>query len=207
MDNPPLVVLVTGGATGIGQAIAEAFIEESAAVHICDSSAENIAEFLQKNPSASATACDVADAGQVDSVFDDLIARHGPPDVLVNNAGMAGPTAAAENIAVEDWDRCLSVNISGTFYFARGAIPLLKQKGGGVIINISSTAGLMGCPNRSPYVASKWGMIGLTKSWAMEPLAISSPSPSSVKAVLRTIGCSTELPREACTSTTLFSTR
>lgn len=167
-DSSRPVVLVTGGASGVGQAIAESFLKDGAAVHICDASPDNIAAFLHSNPSASATNCDVADATQVDRVFEELAAKHGQLTVLVNNAGMAGPTAAAEEIAVEDWDRCMDVNISGAFYFTRKAIPLLKQRNGGAIINISSTAGLMGCPNRSPYVASKWGLIGLTKSWAME---------------------------------------
>lgn len=162
------VVLITGGASGVGQAIAESFLQDGAAVHICDASADNIAAFLHSNPTAIATICDVSDAAQVDTVFADLAAKYGQLNVLVNNAGMAGPTAAAEDIDVEDWDRCMEVNISSAFYFTRKAIPLLKQQDGGSIVNISSTAGLMGCPNRSPYVASKWGMIGLTKSWAME---------------------------------------
>lgn len=162
------VVLVTGGASGIGLAIAESFLSDGAAVHICDADADSVAAFLRANPAASATVCDVADATQVEVVFAELLAEYGHLGVLVNNAGMAGPTAAAEDIDVNDWDRCMEVNISGAFYFARKAIPLLKQQDSGAIINISSTAGLMGCPNRSPYVASKWGLIGLTKSWAME---------------------------------------
>jgi len=167
-NSDQIVALVTGGASGVGQTIAESFLENGAAVHICDANTDNIANFLQTNPTASASPCDVSDAAQVESVFKDLLSHHGRLDVLINNAGIAGPTAAAEDIETEDWDQCMNVNISGAFYFARNAIPLIKQQEGGVIINISSTAGLMGCPNRSPYVASKWGLIGLTKTWAME---------------------------------------
>ncbi len=162
------VVLVTGGASGVGQAIAESFINCGNAVHVCDASTDNIEEFLRQNPTASATSCDVSDASQVESVFEDLVGHYGRLNVLVNNAGVAGPTAAAEDIGVGDWDHCMNVNVNGAFYVARSAIPLIKQQKGGVIINVSSTAGLMGCPNRSPYVASKWGLIGLTKTWAME---------------------------------------
>ena len=150
VKNPQSIVLITGGASGVGQAIAESFLNDGAAVHICDANADNIEAFLHSNPAASATVCDVADATQVDQVFADLAAKHGVLNILVNNAGMARPTAAAEDINVEDWDRCMEVNISGAFYFTRRAIPLLKQQESGAIINISSTAGLMGCPKRSP---------------------------------------------------------
>ena len=89
-------------------------------------------------------------------------------DVLVNNAGISGPTANAEEIAPLDWQRTIDVNLNGAFYCARLAIPLLKAGGGGSIVNISSTAGLFGYPLRTPYAASKWALIGLTKTLAME---------------------------------------
>ncbi|MBW2175672.1 MAG: SDR family oxidoreductase, partial [Deltaproteobacteria bacterium] len=89
-------------------------------------------------------------------------------DVLVNNAGIAGPTAPIEAVDPEDWDRTMAVNINGQFYCARKAVPLLKEAGGGSIINMSSSAGIMGYPFRSPYAASKWAVIGLTKTMAME---------------------------------------
>lgn len=167
-DQAQRVVLITGGASGLGRTIAEAFLHDGAIVHICDADAENIDAFRAANATASATLCDVGDAAQVDAVFEDLMARYDRLDILVNNAGMAGPTASAEDISVTEWDRCMAVNVSGVFYFTRLAIPLLRQQEGSAIVNIASTAGLMGCPNRSPYVASKWGMVGLTKTWAME---------------------------------------
>ena len=161
-------VLVTGAASGIGRSIAEAFLATGASVHICDASQENLDDFLSANAGASATLADVRDASQVDRVFADLESRYGGLDVLVNNAGISGPTAAVEDIAIDDWDQCIAVDLSGTFYCTRRAVPLLKQRQAGSIVNVASVAGLFGCPLRSPYAASKWAMIGLTKTWAME---------------------------------------
>ena len=87
---------------------------------------------------------------------------------MINNAGIAGPTAAVEDVEVADWDRCIAVDLNGLFYMTRLAVPLLKQAGGGSIINIASTAALFGYALRSPYAASKWAQIGLTKTWATE---------------------------------------
>lgn len=88
--------------------------------------------------------------------------------MLVNNAGIAGSTSPVEQISLTDWQRTLDVNLTGTFLCTRRAVPLLKQARGGSIINIASVAARLGFPNRSPYSASKWGLIGLTQSWAME---------------------------------------
>ena len=161
-------VLVTGAASGIGRTIAEAFLAAGASVHICDASQENLDDFLGANAAASATLADVSDASQVGRVFADLESRYDNLDVLVNNAGISGPTAAVEDIGIDEWDQCIAVDLSGTFYCTRRAVPLLKRQQAGSIINIASVAGLFGCPLRSPYAASKWAMIGLTKTWAME---------------------------------------
>lgn len=166
--QPGLVVLVTAGANGIGRAISESFLDHGCHVHICDIDQAAIDDFLNKNPGASATLTDVSDNHMVKALFDDLKKRYDHLDVLVNNAGTAGPTAALEDIEPEAWERTLAVNLHGHFYCARLAIPLLKQAGGGAIINIASSAALMGCPNRAPYVASKWAVVGLTKTLAME---------------------------------------
>jgi NAD(P)-dependent dehydrogenase (short-subunit alcohol dehydrogenase family) len=160
--------LISGGASGIGRSIAESFLAAGAPVHICDASQDNIDDFLEANNGASATLADVSNADQVDQVFSDLEARYDSLDVLVNNAGIAGPTAAVEDITIDEWNQCIAVDLSGTFYMTRRAVPLLKQRQAGSIINIASVAGLFGCPLRSPYAASKWAMIGLTKTWAME---------------------------------------
>ena len=157
-------VLISGAASGIGRSIAEAFISEGATVIVCDSSAEAIAEFSAANPTATAIQADVSNTDDVDRIFSDLETL----DVLVNNAGVSGPSAGVEDVATEAWDNCIAVNLSGAFYMTNKAVPLLKNASAASIINMSSSAGLFGTPMRSPYAASKWGLIGLTKTWAME---------------------------------------
>ena len=166
--SQPRVVLISGAASGIGQRLAERFLEQGDQVHICDASAISIEAFLGANPNASATVADVGQRSDVDKVFADLLDAYGRLDVLVNNAGVAGPAAPVEECDEDGWDHCIQVNLSGTFYMTRRAVPLLKQSEKASIVNIASTAALMGCPLRSPYVASKWAQIGLTKTWAME---------------------------------------
>ncbi len=161
-------VLISGAAAGIGRCIAEAFIAEGAQVHICDLWPDAIAEFLTANPGATATQADVSITAEVDRVFAEFSEKYDHLDILINNAGISGPSAAVEDVATDAWDHCLAVNLSGAFYMTKHAVPLLKQAGGGSIINMSSSAGLFGTPMRSPYAASKWGLIGLTKTWAME---------------------------------------
>ncbi len=161
-------VLISGAASGIGRSIAEAFIAEGAQVHICDLWPDAIAEFLTANPGATATQADVSITAEVDRVFAEFSEKYDHLDILINNAGISGPSAAVEDVATDAWDHCLAVNLSGAFYMTKHAVPLLKQAGGGSIINMSSSAGLFGTPMRSPYAASKWGLIGLTKTWAME---------------------------------------
>ncbi len=163
-----LRVLVTGAATGIGRSIADTFVQEGHRVHICDNSAQSIEDCLSESPSLSATQCDVSDVAQIEILFKDIQQHFGGLDVLVNNAGIAGPTANVEDIAPGDWDKTIAVDLNGVFYCTRLAVPLLKQNTTGSIVNISSTAGIMGFPLRTPYAASKWGIIGLTKSLAME---------------------------------------
>lgn len=162
------VVLVTAGASGIGRCIAETFLAHDCLVHICDLNSAAVDAFLELHPKATASLVDVSDPQQVDILFSDFRAHYGHLDILVNNAGVAGPTAPVEDIDVGDWDRTVAVDLSGQFYVTRLAVPLLKRAGRGSIINISSNAALFGFPLRSPYTASKWAMIGLTKTWAME---------------------------------------
>jgi len=162
------VALVSGGASGIGRRIAERLLERGDSVHICDVSAENVAEFIAANPGATATVADVGDKTDIDRVFADLLEHHGGLHTLINNAGIAGPSVPVEDVDEDDWDRCIQTNLSGTFYMTKRAVPLLRKADAGSIINIASTAALFGCPTRSAYVASKWAQIGLTKTWAME---------------------------------------
>lgn len=163
-----LRALVTAGASGIGRAIAETLIEQGARVHICDVVADRLAEAAQALPGIGTTLADVADPTQVDQLFAEATTHLGGLDLLVNNAGIAGPTGPVESISLEQWNQTLAVNITGQFLCTRRAVPLLKAAGGGLIVNLSSAAGLFGFPNRTPYAASKWAVIGFTKSLAME---------------------------------------
>jgi NAD(P)-dependent dehydrogenase (short-subunit alcohol dehydrogenase family) len=161
-------VVVTAGAQGIGRAIAETFVAAGAEVHICDIDPGFLAKAASELPQASQSRTDVSDPAAVDSMFDALAERWGSLDVLVNNAGIAGPTARIEETGIGDWSRTIGVNLTGTFLCTRRAVPLIKRAGGGSIVNLSSAAGRLGFPLRSPYSASKFGVIGLTETWAME---------------------------------------
>jgi NAD(P)-dependent dehydrogenase (short-subunit alcohol dehydrogenase family) len=116
----------------------------------------------------SSSVCDVADRAAVARLFDDVARQLGGLDCLVNNAGIAGPTGAVHEINPEDWDRCLDVCITGQFNCARLAVPHLKTSANPSMINLASAAGKFGFPNRSPYAAAKWGVVGFTKTLAME---------------------------------------
>jgi NAD(P)-dependent dehydrogenase (short-subunit alcohol dehydrogenase family) len=162
------VILITGAASGIGCRIAERFLEQGDAVHICDASETAVVEFLAANNDATASIADIGDRKSVDGLFADFSKRHDHLDILINNAGVAGPVGPVEDLDEDGWDNCLQVNLSGSFYVTKRAVPLLRKSSSASIVNIASTAGLMGCPHRSPYVATKWAQIGLTKTWAME---------------------------------------
>lgn len=162
------VVLVTAGAAGIGRCIAECFLQQNFRVHICDIDTTAIETFLAANPLATASVTDVSEPQQVDALFADVTRLYGRLDVLINNAGIAGPVANLEHISPADWQYTLAVDLHSTFYCSRLAIPLLRKQSGGSIINLASNAGLFGVPMRSPYAASKWAIIGLTKTLAME---------------------------------------
>ncbi|HKO67763.1 MAG TPA: SDR family oxidoreductase [Burkholderiaceae bacterium] len=161
-------VLVTAGASGIGLAIAREFIGEGAHVHVCDVDTRALADVSTNSPAITSTTCDVTNESAVRRLFDDLIARYGGLDVLVNNAGIAGPTARCEEISVADWERTLDVNLTGQFLCTRLAIPLLRKSRNASIANLSSAAGRFGFPLRTPYAASKWAVIGFTKSLSIE---------------------------------------
>jgi NAD(P)-dependent dehydrogenase (short-subunit alcohol dehydrogenase family) len=160
--------LVTAGASGIGLATARAFAREGARVHVCDLDDAALRALAAGDPTLSRSTCDVADAASVCRLFEDVQRVLGGLDALVNNAGIAGPTAACEDIALRDWERTLAVNLTGQFLCAQRAIPLLKQSANASIANLSSAAGRFGFPLRTPYAASKWGVIGLTKTLSIE---------------------------------------
>jgi NAD(P)-dependent dehydrogenase (short-subunit alcohol dehydrogenase family) len=152
-----LRALVTGAGSGIGAAIAGTLRARGARVLIVDIDPAT-------NPDVVA---DVADTEGVDRVFTAVTAQLGGLDLLVNNVGIAGPTAAVEDMDPAAFDHCVRVNVGSMFRCTRKAVPLLRERPGS-IVNISSTAGIFGYPLRSPYVAAKWAVVGLTKTWAME---------------------------------------
>jgi len=163
-----LRVLVTAGAGGIGREIARAFTAEGAKVHVCDVNERALQALKKSDRKISQTCADVADRNDVARLFAEAVKTLGGLDVLVNNAGVAGPTGRVEAIRPEDWDRCLAVNITGQFNCARLAVPYLRKSRNPSIVNLSSAAGRLGFPMRTPYAASKWAVVGLTKSLAME---------------------------------------
>jgi len=163
-----LRVLVTAGAGGIGLEIARAFVREGARVHVGDVDGDALARLRASDPAIGASACDVASRGDVARLFDEAVRGLGGLDCLVNNAGIAGPTGRVEAIDPDAWDRCIAVDLTGQFNCARLAVPLLRQSGNASMMNVSSLAGRLGFPLRTPYAAAKWGVVGLTRSLAME---------------------------------------
>ncbi len=161
-------VLVTAGASGIGRVIADLFLDQGAQVHICDVSDTFLADFRSTHPKAGCTKADVSSDSEVKHLFDEIEKSLGGLDILVNNAGIAGPTGGVDEISSEDWRRTLDICLTGQYLCAHHAVPMLKQAGGGAIINLSSAAGRLGYAFRSPYAAAKWGVIGFTQSLAKE---------------------------------------
>ncbi len=172
-------VIVTAGAGGIGLAITAALAEAGARVHICDVDEAALAA-CEKALGVGTTRADVSDESQVDALFQNAARTLGGLDALVNNAGIAGPTGAVEEIEPAEWRRCIEIDLTGQFLCTRRAVPLLKEAGGGAIINMSSAAGRHGYAYRTPYSAAKFGVVGFTQSLAKEL----GPANISVNAIL-----------------------
>ena len=168
MNMTGLRVVVTAGANGIGRATARSFAAEGARVHICDVDLAALEAMSASDPAISQSVCDVSNRAAVDELFVTIAREMGGLDCLVNNAGIAGPTGRVDEISVEDWDRCIAVDLTGQFNCARLAVPMLKRSANASMINLSSQAGKHGFPLRSPYGAAKWGVIGFTKALAAE---------------------------------------
>ncbi|GAA1359437.1 SDR family oxidoreductase [Arthrobacter rhombi] len=159
-------VLVTAGAAGIGLAIATRFQELGAAVFVTD--INEAAVKSARTAGFAAAVSDVSHEDQVRALMDTVSAELGGLDVLVNNAGIAGPTGPIETLDADAWKMTFDVNIHGQFYCIKHALPLLRTAENGVIVNLSSAAGRLGMAGRSPYSASKWAVVGLTKTLAIE---------------------------------------
>jgi NAD(P)-dependent dehydrogenase (short-subunit alcohol dehydrogenase family) len=167
--RPGLRVLVTAGASGIGAVIARAFHEAGAHVHVCDIDRAALDRFATEAPGISSSTADAAVEREVDLVFDDVRGTLGGLDVLVNNAGIAGPTGSVQALDASLWERTVAVNLNSQFLFARRAVPMLKDSGSGpCIVAMSSVAGRLGYAFRTPYAATKWAVVGLMKSLAIE---------------------------------------
>jgi NAD(P)-dependent dehydrogenase (short-subunit alcohol dehydrogenase family) len=164
---------VTGGATGIGRATALALAREGAAVAVnyCKSKAaahETARLAEQAGVRALPVQADITRNSEVRAMADEVARELGGLDCLVNNAGIAGPTGRVEEIDPAEWDRCIAIDLTGQFNCVRLAIPHLRKSSNASIMNVSSLAGRLGFALRTPYASAKWGVIGLTKSLAIE---------------------------------------
>lgn len=161
-------VVITAGASGIGFAFARRFSAAGARVAICDVDAGAVESARAALDGAIAARADVADEEQMAAFFLQVEESWGGADIVIANAGTGGPAGLIEDQTLEGWRSCLAVNLDGAFLTCRWAAGVLKAGGGGSLILMSSSAGLHGYPNRSPYATSKWGIIGLMKTLAME---------------------------------------
>jgi len=164
-------IVISAGASGIGWAAAKIFLSKGANVYLCDIDTKNINK-IKKHPLNNKRLfiyeCNASEEYDVENFFDKITKKTKKIDALINNVGVAGPTGTIEKLNSEDWEKTLKVNVISHFYFTKLAIPMLKKNRGGSIINVSSGAGIMGFPLRSPYAASKWAVVGMTKTLAME---------------------------------------
>jgi NAD(P)-dependent dehydrogenase (short-subunit alcohol dehydrogenase family) len=161
-------VLVTAGGDGIGLEITRAFAAAGARLVVCDIQPESLERLAKELPGVHSCIADVSREADVAALFALVDEKLGGLDVLVNNAGIAGPTGGVETLSLADWERTLAVNLTGQFLCVRQAVPRLRKGNDPSIINLASVAGHLGMPGRTPYSASKWGVVGLTKTLAIE---------------------------------------
>lgn len=161
-------VLVTAGASGIGREIARAFAAQGASVFVCDIDAKGLEILTKEIPGLATKVCDLSKPEDIEQMVAYAVDVLCGLDVLVNNAGIAGPTAPVEEVELKEWDEVVQINLNGIFYVTKLAIPHLKKSPAGVIITMSSVAGKFGYANRSPYAATKWALIGFTKTLSIE---------------------------------------
>jgi 3-oxoacyl-[acyl-carrier protein] reductase len=161
--------VVTGGAQGIGRAIAERFLAEGAKVCLWDADgdlAANVTDQMGEN--AYSKQLDVTDPDAVTRAAETTVSAMGGIDILVNNAGISGPNVPTWKYPVEDWLQVLDIDLNGVFYCCRAVVPIMRSVGYGRVVNIASVAGKEGNPNAPAYSAAKAGVIGLTKSLGKE---------------------------------------
>lgn len=161
-------MVITAAASGIGLAVAEAFAANGDRVHVCDINEDALRQLTESNPSITATPCDVSDRASVEAFVQAAAETLGGIDVLVNNAGISGPTSSVEQMEPDQWEAVIAVNLTGTFNVTRLSIPYLKKSDAGVIIIMSSLGGRFGYPNRSPYAVTKRGLIAFGETLALE---------------------------------------
>ena len=166
--NKKLNVVIVAGASGIGREIASAYYKEGCNIFVCDISQKFIDSLKDDLPNIFTYKTDVSVYKEVVSFFKKISSEVDSIDVLVNCAGIAGPTNNLENIDPDEWDKTISINLNGMFYCLKEGIPLIKRSEKPSIINIASSASFFGFPLRSPYTSAKWAVIGLTKTLAME---------------------------------------
>ncbi|WP_193182291.1 SDR family oxidoreductase [Nisaea sediminum] len=160
--------LITAGAGGLGRRTAELFSNAGAKVFICDIDQDQLESARDKIPNLDGMVTDVSDRDALKTMFETGLDYLGGLDILVNNAGTAGPTGPVEGVDINDWMACIEINLTCTFLMTQMAVPHLREAGGGAIVNLSSAAGKFGFPMRSPYSAAKWGIVGFTRTVAME---------------------------------------
>lgn len=161
-------IVITGGASGIGRRLAERFAARGDRVAICDADGDAVARMQADHPLMIARQADVTDEAQMTAFLGQVEAEWGGADLLCANAGTGGPAGRIEDLDYAEWQACVGVNLFGTFLACRWAARVMRAQGAGLILLTTSTSGLHGVPYRTPYVAAKWGLVGLTKTLAME---------------------------------------
>ena len=161
-------ILVTAGASGIGREFVRAFSALGDVVFVCDIDANALKVLKTEIPEILIHVCDIAKRSEIEEMVNAAVNALGGIDVLINNAGIAGPTSPVDEIDPAEWDRVMQIDLTATFDVTRLTVPFLKKSGAGSIINMSSMAGRFGYENRSPYSTAKWGIIGFTKTLSIE---------------------------------------
>jgi len=182
------VAIITGGGHGLGRDLAIGLADAGADLSLCGTNAAALqstaSELRARGRRVVSQVADVSDEAQVERWVANTLEELGKIDVLINNAGITGPTASVDKVARADWDHTLAVNLTGAFLCAKAVLPHMAARGSGKIINISSVAGHIGYALRAPYAVSKWGMLGLTRTlaaeWGKKNIQVNAISPGSV---------------------------